>query len=565
MDYDQAFLEHLIARGILAGQSLDRLRRLQSSQTATPISELLSKLGLVAESVLADAWIEVTGLPRYEGIPAAPDVEELPQLARRFLTHHAIAPLCRQADDVIQVVAARPANEYAFKAIEYATGASVQVLIGLASEVERLIEMGYGEGRSAIESLTSHFQKDVYTNDIEYLKDLASEAPVIKLVNVILQRAVELHASDVHVEPFENRLAVRYRVDGLLRETESPPVSSSAAVISRIKLMASLDIAERRLPQDGRILFQVQGRQLDLRISTLPTSFGESVVMRLLDRQTLAFDFPQLGFDGERLLRFLTVLERPHGMLLVTGPTGSGKTTTLYAALSRLNTAERKIITVEDPVEYQLEGINQLQVKPSIGLNFAGALRSIVRQDPDVIMVGEIRDLETCQIAIQSALTGHLVLSTLHTNNACAGIARLLDMGAEGYMLASTLNGILAQRLVRRLNPSQCEAFEAAPSLIAKYRLDEYTDQKPILLYRPKGGALGDGYRGRVAITEMLVVTEEIRNLITARADADSIEKVARREGLNTLYEDGIRLALSGVTSLEEVLRVTYDEKIGVF
>jgi len=321
--------------------------------------------------------------------------------------------------------------------------------------------------------------------------------------------------------------------------------------------MARLDIAERRLPQDGRIMLRIQGKALDLRVSTVPTSFGESVVVRLLDRQTVQFDFPSLGFDGERLAAFLDVLERPHGILLVTGPTGSGKTTTLYTALARLNSAERKIITVEDPVEYQLEGINQIQVKPAIGLDFAGALRSIVRQDPDVIMIGEIRDLETCRIAIQSSLTGHLVLSTLHTNSAAASITRLLDMGVESYLIASTVSGILAQRLVRRLDPATRVAFEAPPELIEEHGLQRFTNERPILLYRP--GAEG-GYHGRSAITELLVMNDELRGLLMRHADAATLEQAARRAGLRTLHEEGLRQAVAGVTSLEEVLRVTRGE-----
>lgn len=478
----------------------------------------------------------------------------------RFLKQYAVVPIGYTSDGALEIVSSRPMDDYPLKAIEYATGSSVRPLVGLQSEVEHLIEHLYGQGRTAMDSLTDQFGHTAQLDDIDHLKDLASEAPVIKLVNLILQRAVEMLASDVHIEPFENRLNVRYRVDGLLRESESPPVSSAAAVISRIKIMAKLDIAERRLPQDGRIAFRVQGRQLDLRVSTLPTSFGESVVMRLLDRQTIAFEFTRLGFDGERLDRFLEVLQRPHGILLVTGPTGSGKTTTLYTAISRLNTAERKIITVEDPVEYQLEGVNQMQVKPAIGLDFAEALRSIVRQDPDVIMIGEIRDLETCRIAIQSALTGHLVLSTLHTNSACASLARLLDMGVESYMLASTINGVLAQRLVRRLDPAELEVFDAPAAVIAEHKLDQYTNERPIRLYRPRSGASNGGYQGRVAITELLVMSDEIRTLLMEKADSATLEQAARSGGLRTLYEDGLRLALAGMTSLEEVLRVTRDD-----
>ncbi|PHX37203.1 type II secretion system protein GspE, partial [Pseudomonas sp. NZIPFR-PS5] len=460
--------------------------------------------------------------------------------------------------DGVHVLAANPGNAYGLDAVAYACQAPVYVSVGAGSEVDGLIERYYGQGRSAMGSLIETLDEhDGAKEDIEHLKDLASEAPVIRLVNLILQRAVEQRASDIHIEPFESQLKVRYRIDGVLHEAEAPPSSSSAAIISRLKIMARLDIAERRLPQDGRIMLRIQGKELDLRVSTVPTSFGESVVMRLLDRQTVSFDFPSLGMDGERLQNFLDVLENPHGILLVTGPTGSGKTTTLYTALSRLNTAERKIITVEDPVEYQLEGINQIQVKPAIGLDFAGALRSIVRQDPDVIMIGEMRDLETCRIAIQSSLTGHLVLSTLHTNSAAASITRLLDMGVESYLIASTVKGILAQRLVRRLDPLTRIAFEAPPELVAEHGLDRFTDQRPITLYRPASELPGGGYHGRSAITELLVMNEELRGLLMRQADASTLEQAARRGGLRTLYEEGLRQAVAGVTSLEEVLRVT--------
>ncbi len=323
-----------------------------------------------------------------------------------------------------------------------------------------------------VENLTDEATRS--EDDIEHLRDLASEAPVIRLVNLVIQRAVEQRASDIHIEPFENRLKVRYRIDGVLLEVESPPAASTAAVISRVKIMAKLNIAERRLPQDGRIMLRVQGKELDLRVSTVPTSFGESVVMRILDRESIVFDFHKLGFTDEFLPQFMKVLELPHGILLVTGPTGSGKTTTLYTALSKLNTPDVKIITVEDPVEYQIEGINQIQAKPQIGLDFSHALRSIVRQDPDIIMIGEMRDLETAKIAIQSALTGHLVLSTLHTNNAAGGVTRMLDMGVEDYLLTSTVNGILAQRLVRRLDIEHAERYEAMPEVVEEFGLRRF-------------------------------------------------------------------------------------------
>lgn len=353
---------------------------------------------------------------------------------------------------------------------------------------------------------------------------------------------------------------MRYRVDGVLEEGESPPVNLTAAVISRIKIMAKLNIAERRLPQDGRIMLRVQGKELDLRVSTMPTAHGESVVMRLLDRETVVFDFHKLGFTDNFLPQFQKVLEQPHGILLVTGPTGSGKTTTLYTALSKLNTADVKIITVEDPVEYQIEGINQIQAKPQIGLDFAHALRSIVRQDPDIIMIGEMRDLETARIAIQSALTGHLVLSTLHTNNAAGGITRMLDMGVEDYLLTSTINGILAQRLVRRLERTHAERYPASPEEIEKFALRRYQPEGEIFLYRPKSSPIAPtGYLGRTTIMEFLVMNDALRRGIMRHAGMGELEQLARDSGMRTMYEDGIIKAMAGETTIEEVLRVTED------
>lgn len=527
---------------------LERAQRL--STEPGDLLGLLTRLGLVSEIELARAWADLLNAPLLLADAAPPLLDPLPVLTERFMRHYQVVPMGWHQGG-LRVMAANPAQWYPFLALAYACEVPVWLAIGSRTEVDTLIERYYGQGRSAMGSLIENLdEQGGALEDIEHLKDMASEAPVIRLVNLILQRAVEQRASDIHIEPFENQLKVRYRIDGVLHDAEAPPASSSAAVISRVKIMARLDIAERRLPQDGRIMLRIQGKALDLRVSTVPTSFGESVVMRLLDRQTVQFDFSSLGFDGARLAAFLDLLARPHGILLVTGPTGSGKTTTLYTALSQLNTAERKIITVEDPVEYQLEGINQIQVKPAIGLDFAGALRAIVRQDPDVIMIGEIRDLETCRIAVQSSLTGHLVLSTLHTNSAAASITRLLDMGVESYLIASTVSGILAQRLVRRLDPGTRVAFQALPELIQEHGLDRLTEQRPILLYR------GD-YHGRSALTELLVMNDELRGLLMGHADAASLEHAARRAGLRTLYEDGLRQALAGVTSLEEVLRVT--------
>ena len=551
----------LLEKGRLKDSDLARARPLHRESGGSLLG-LLVRLGLVSERDHAQTCAEVLGLPLLDAkaVPESPPealLDGLP-LTLRFLKQFHVCPLALH-DDVLDLWLSDPQDFYAADAVQLAMGLPVRLHVGLRSEIDDLIERWFGQGRSAMGAIIETADGEgAAVDDIEHLRDLASEAPVIRLVNLVIQRAVELRASDIHIEPFENRLKVRYRVDGVLIEGESPPVNLTAAVISRIKIMARLNIAERRLPQDGRIMLRVQGKELDLRVSTVPTAHGESVVMRLLDRDTVVFDFHRLGFTDAFLPQFRKVLEQPHGILLVTGPTGSGKTTTLYTALSQLNTADVKIITVEDPVEYQIEGINQIQAKPQIGLDFANALRSIVRQDPDIIMIGEMRDLETARIAIQSALTGHLVLSTLHTNNAAGGITRLLDMGVEDYLLTSTINGILAQRLVRRLEPQHAQRYRASPEEIEKFGLRRLQPEGEIFLYRAQPSAIAPtGYLGRTTIVEFLVMNDALRSAVMRRAGMGEIEQIARAAGMRTMYEDGLSKALQGHTTLEEVLRVT--------
>ncbi|TNY28923.1 type II secretion system protein GspE [Thermomonas haemolytica] len=548
----------LLQREKLKEADLARARRLQE-QDGGDLLVLLARLGLVAERDHAEACAAALGLP----LRSARDVPELPPdevaLGLKFMKQHHVVAVAADPEGV-DVLLADPQDSYVLDAVRLALGRPLRPAVALRAEIDELIERWHGQGRSAMEGIVEGAGAEADLDDVEHLRDLASEAPVIRLVNLIIQRAVELRASDIHVEPFETRLKLRYRIDGVLEEGESPPANLAAAIVSRIKIMAKLNIAERRLPQDGRIVMRVQGKELDLRVSTVPTAHGESVVMRLLDRETVVLDFERLGFGPAFMPRFQKVLEQPHGILLVTGPTGSGKTTTLYTALSKLNTPKVKIITVEDPVEYQIEGINQIQARPAIGLDFANALRSIVRQDPDIIMIGEMRDLETARIAIQSALTGHLVLSTLHTNNAAGGITRLLDMGVEDYLLTSTVNGILAQRLVRRLEPTHAQAYPASPEEIEKFGLRRFQPQGEILLYRPVPSPLSPtGYLGRTTIMELLVMDDELRRAVMRHAGMDEIEKLARQAGMATMYEVGIAKALRGETTIEEVLRVTED------
>lgn len=548
-----AFLQE---HGKLSNTDFARARRL-AEESGDEIRRMLVRLGLVSERDMAQAFSEVMEIPLAgpRDYPESPVAQETFSL--RFLKDSGVLPL-REDEAELAVAVADPADPFVLDAVAMAAAKTVTPAVGLPSEIELALERLYEKEEEKAEADDFAALGEVSEDDIEHLKDLASEAPVIRLVNQIIQRAVESRASDIHIEPFEDELKVRYRVDGILKEVDSPPPRSTAAVISRIKIMSKLNIAERRLPQDGRIPLRVQGKELDLRISTVPTMFGESVVMRLLDKESVRFDFDALGFDGSPRERLGRILEMPYGIFLVTGPTGSGKSTTLYTAMSRLNTEARKIITVEDPVEYQLPGINQIQVKPQIGMTFAGALRSIVRQDPDIIMVGEMRDLETARIAVQSALTGHVVLSTLHTNDAASGVTRLLDMGVEEYLLTSTINGILAQRLVRRLCPVCRERYQPLPELALKFVRLRDPDDDDLHLCRPVGcdRCNETGYLGRMVITEVLLMSDGIRQAVLSHATAGEIQRQAVAEGMTSMYEDGLRKALEGRTTVEEVMRV---------
>ncbi|CDH43934.1 MAG: type II secretion system ATPase GspE [Candidatus Competibacteraceae bacterium] len=554
----------LVEHQKLSDADLQRARRVREG-SGEALDALLVKLGLVSERDMAEALVAQLNLP----LVRPGDYPEVPatngSVSPRFFKESRAIPLFED-EQGLTVAMANPTDDYVLSALRLATGKPIVPRVAIPSELEVAFERLYGSGRSAMGQIVDSIGlADDLTDEeqIQHLKELASEAPVIRLVNLMIARAIESRASDIHIEPFENRLKIRYRVDGVLREVESPPSRLSAAVISRIKIMAKLNIAERRLPQDGRIQLRAQGKEIDLRVSTVPTLWGESVVMRILDKASVVLDFEVLGFSPRTLQRFRQILELPHGILLVTGPTGSGKTTTLYTALQTLNTPERKILTVEDPVEYQLEGINQIQAKPQINLTFAHALRAIVRQDPDVIMIGEMRDLETAGIAVQSALTGHLVLSTLHTNDAAGSITRLLDMGVDDYLLTSTISGILAQRLVRLLCIHCRQPYPALPELVTEMRLHRFTDTHDITLYNPVGceHCGGTGYRGRAAIMEFLVMSDPLRRLVLKHADAGALQTAAQQEGMDSMYEDGLRKAVAGLTTIEEVLRVTTQQE----
>ncbi|MBI4212422.1 MAG: type II secretion system ATPase GspE, partial [Deltaproteobacteria bacterium] len=448
----------------------------------------------------------------------------------------------------------------------YTSYQDLEIVLAAESEILDLIEKFYGNQASSLGRIVEGIEEEggdsfAEDEDVEHLKDLASEAPVIRLVNLVISRALESRASDIHIEPFERDLKVRYRIDGILHDVESPPKKLKAAIISRIKIMSKLNIAERRIPQDGRIKMRVLGKDVDLRVSTLPTMYGESVVMRLLDAGSVLLDLDTLGFSGHNLETFKKILNFKNGIILVTGPTGSGKTTTLYAALSRLNTNDVKILTVDDPVEYQLKGANQMQVNPKINLTFASGLRAFLRQDPDIIMVGEVRDRETAEIAIQASLTGHLVLSTLHTNDASSSITRLVDMGVEPFLVASAVIGIVAQRLVRTVCRDCGRQYTPEAEEILKIGLTP-EDLKGKQLFRPIGcpNCMETGYAGRAGIHEVLTVTDAIRAELMKGSDATAIKKVAMSQGMRSLRDDAGAKVIQGLTTVAEVLRVTQEE-----
>lgn len=562
----EAFVEKfsgvLLTCGRLDELALRRAHRAQA-QSRERFDLVLTRLGLLTETELVNALSEFLDLP----VAGARDFSEAQIVAADlplpFLKSSRIVPIADNGEAVV-VATADPFNGDAPAALSYLLKRPVTRKLAAGGDVDAAIERLYG-ARGARASrpdiAPASTTEDAAAADVRRLEEMASDAPVIKLVQELIARAVEMQASDVHVEPREDSVRVRYRIDGVLHTVETLPASVRLAMSSRIKVMAGLNIAERRLPQDGRIKVNVRGREIDLRVSTMPTLCGESVVLRILDRASVELDFSALGFYGDTLSSFQKLLAEPNGIILVTGPTGSGKTTTLYTALRGLNDAERKLFTVEDPIEYQLTGVNQIQVNPRIGLTFASALRSMLRQDPDIIMVGEIRDLETAEIAIRASLTGHLVLSTVHTNGAVPTITRLLDMGVEDYLLASSLKGVLAQRLVRRLCPDCAEPAELPAAMVEKLcslrRQD--SSQRGGVFKRSKGcvGCRNTGYAGRTTIYELVKVTDSVRSAIVSDGGERAIAQAAHAEGMITMFQNGLAKVLDGETTLEEVLRVT--------
>ena len=536
------------------------------------LSDCLVKLNLINEKDLLIALSEGLGFPPISLSRFKIEPEVLKLITKDLAKHYQIIPVAKMGK-TLTVAMADPLNIFAIDDVKLLTGFEINPIIAQQREILAAIEQYYEEPATQV---IDDIIKEVSDMDIEVVRTgkeqgldtqelvrLTKEAPVIKITNLLLERAIEMNASDILLEPWERSMRVRLRVDGMLREIEPPPVKFHASIVSRIKVMSDLDIAEHRLPQDGRFKIRMLDRYVDFRVSILPSFYGEKVALRILDKSTATLDIDRLGFDTKTLAGIKTCSDRPHGMILACGPTGSGKTTTLYSILKYVDTPEDNIVTVEDPVEYQLEGINQVTIRPEIGLTFASCLRSILRQDPDIIMVGEIRDFETVDIAIKSALTGHLVLSTLHTTTATGSVIRLMNMGVEPFLITSSVICILNQRLVRKICESCKESYPLTDAMVEQLGLKR--GKAPLAAFRGKGckKCFNIGYSGRLVIGEILVFTPTVKELVLQKVQEHVLKAAARREGMQTLRENGILKALEGITSLEEVLRVTApDEKI---
>jgi len=558
----------LLEQGTVSEETLEKARERQ--REGKGLGDVLQEMGAIDPGTWAQTLAQHFGLPFSERLPDDGGVLELiNQLPINFAKRCLLLPVAREGDTVV-VATADPASLGPLDDIRLLLRKPIRVMVApgpvIVDAINRAYDMASGSASELMDGLDEE-RLDLMATDLDEPRDLLEsddEAPIIRLVNSLLFQAAKDRASDIHIEPFERDLAVRFRIDGILYDILSPPKRFQPVIISRVKIMAGLNIAEKRLPQDGRIRIRLAGKDIDIRVSIVPTAFGERVVMRLLDKATTVLQLEELGLAGMKLDLVHKLIKQSHGILLVTGPTGSGKTTTLYAALSKINTNDKNIITIEDPVEYQLHGIGQIQVNPKIELTFASGLRSILRQDPDVIMVGEIRDLETAEIAIQAALTGHLVFSTLHTNDSFGAMTRLLDMGIEPFLVSSSVMAVMAQRLVRRVcsscrEPYQPTREEMEELGIAPQRLMGKT------IYKLGQGCVQckrTGYRGRTGIHELLVVDDEVRTLVMKSADAATIRRAATARGMNTLREDGADKVVEGFTTIEEILRVTQEDLV---
>jgi general secretion pathway protein E len=556
----KALGETLVEAGVVTPETV-LAALLRSEHSHERIGEALVSMGMAAPEDVQRALATQGGLPFLSSEEMPFTLPVLKNISPKYLRQYEACPLSIEGN-TLTVVTTDPTNPLLVDELRQTLGVQIKLCVAPREAVLAAIERTYGAAtalQKIVEGMGPSDGEGDREEDISQLRDMAFEAPVVRLVNLLIEEAVSSEASDIHIEPSEDNLRVRYRIDGILYDLEAPPRRLQAAVTSRIKLMAELNIAERRLPQDGRIRMTLSGRRVDIRVSSIPTIHGESIVMRLLDRSSVFLPFDKLGFSPATAVTFNRLINQPNKIVLVTGPTGSGKTTTLYAALDKINSAEKKIITIEDPVEYQLRGVNQIAVRPKIGLTFSGGLRHIVRQDPDVIMVGEIRDLETAEISVHAALTGHLVFSTLHTNDAPGAITRLQDMGVEPYLIASVLSGVLAQRLVRRICQNCRVPDEPDPGDLLAIGV---SDARGAKLYRGGGceACRKTGYKGRVGIYELFTITEEIRSLILRKASTGEIRPVAVEQGMVTLREDAWAKARAGQTTVEEILRVTQED-----
>ncbi len=554
--------ELLVEEGVITAEQRDNaLNQQRRNNDGKRLGEILVSLHYVSEPTLLRALSRQLDCPLVDLNQEPPDPAVLELVPSEFALRHHLIPLHRSGESLV-VAMADPLDIHAMDDLRLLTGLDISPVLASAGEIRRFGEQFYLSRMLQGVQEAERAVEDEDSLDVADLQKMAKEELVIQMVNLIINQAIQDRASDIHVEPFEKELRVRYRVDGVLHEVNSPPKRYHAAIVSRIKILADLNIAERRLPQDGRMRIRSAGRQIDLRISTVPTVYGESLVMRILDKQTVMLGLTDLGMEASVFAKFRRLIQEPHGIILVTGPTGSGKTTTLYAALQEIYSTEKKIITVEDPVEYQLTGVNQIQVHPQIGLTFASGLRSIVRQDPDIIMVGEIRDHETVEISIHAALTGHLVFSTLHTNDAAGAVNRLLDMGAEPYLIASSLIGTVAQRLVRMNCPACKEPYQEKPEVLRDIGIDpEMVKDKPLMRSRGCPECRGVGFRGRSGIYEMLVIDEQIRRMIVERTPATIVKQHAQQnQNMVSMLQDGRNLVLRGGTTIQEVMRVCQRE-----
>ncbi len=552
----------LIERGVISKTQLDEALQLQKT-TGLRLGELLIKKGVVTEDDLLSCLAEHYDIPFHKKLEFSDPEGVLKNIPPHFLNKNKFVPFSVQKK-VVFVGVADPLNLHPFDDLKMILPEHrFEAILTSEDEIQKIIHSHFAQtesdAREVIDEISDDFESlDDSFSETEDILEVANDAPIIRLVNRLITQAVHERASDIHIEPFEQELSVRFRIDGIMYRKATPPKKLQNAVISRVKIMSNLNIAENRLPQDGRIQLKIGGKDIDIRVSLFPTHYGERVVLRLLNKTDMKFDLDAIGFNKANLDLFKRIIDKPHGIIIVTGPTGSGKTTTLYSSLLRLNTEDVNILTVEDPIEYQLNGVGQMQVKPKIDLTFAAGLRSILRQDPDIVMVGEVRDIETAEIAVQAALTGHRVFTTLHTNDAASAVTRLIDMGVEPFLIASSVNAFLAQRLVRTICPKCKTPYTATQAEMREVGITKQMLSKG-KLYHGKGctHCFNTGYLGRSGIYELLPVSSEIRRLIITRCDAQTIKDRAIKEGMVTLLEDGVSKALKGITTIEEVLRVS--------